>query len=366
MVAIARKNLLHDKSKFLVSVSGVALSTLLVFALLGVYFGVIKQSKTVPLTSGANYWVTERGARNMFNSASFLPLDRETPLSKVKGVKDATPIIDRTTTIKIHGQDVTAAVVGYDTKTGIGRAGTMYQGSSRIGAKEAIVDQALARKHGLKIGGAINVNGVDFKVKGLSLHTNDMEFQYVFVSFHDAQAALQQPAVNYYLVNLTAPPGQVQSGIERVLPTGELKAKGTLAQGNANVVSDTFLPVLALLVVIGLAVGTTVIGLTIYTATAERAKEYGVLKAVGVPTRRLFWIVMQQTLISGITGYAIGVGLYFGVVKAAFYTSPTVSFNLSNRYFAIIFGVSLLSAVLAALIPLGKINRIDPVEAFHE
>lgn len=366
MVSIARKNLLHDKSKFLVSVSGVALSTLLVFALLGVYFGVIKQSKTVPLTSGADYWITERGARNMFNSASFLPLGREHALSKIKGVKNATPAIDRTTTIKVRGQDVTAALVGYDTKTGIGRAGAMYQGSSNIGPKEAIVDQALARKHGLKLGDTIKVNGVDFKVKGLSLHTNDMEFQYVFVSFKDAMAALQQPAVNYYLVNLTVPPGQVRDNVKRVLPTGELKTKESLAQGNANVVSDTFLPVLALLVVIGIAVGTTVIGLTIYTATAERAKEYGVLKAVGVPTRRLFYVVMQQTLISGVTGYALGAGLYFLVVKLAFYTSPTVSFNLSSRYFAIIFGVSLLSAVLAALIPLGKINRIDPVEAFHE
>jgi len=358
--------LLHDKSKFLVSVSGVALSTLLVFALLGVYFGVINQSKTVPLTSGADYWVTERGLRNLFNSASFLPPGQAPVLSKIKGVRNATAVINRTTTIKVNGQDATAGVVGFDTKTDIGRAGTLYQGTSRVGRHEAVIDRALAQKHNLQLGGHIRVNKTDFKVVGMSDNTNDMEFQYVFLSFNDAREALQQPAVNYYLVNLSVPPSQARDKIKRVIPTSELKTKESIAQGNADVIRDTFLPVLGLLVVIGIAVGTTVIGLTIYTSTTERAKEYGVLKAVGVPGRRLFFIVMQQTLISGIAGYVFGMALYALVVRIAFSTTPTVSFSLDNQYFAIIFGVSLLSAVLAALIPLGKINRIDPVEAFHE
>jgi putative ABC transport system permease protein len=364
MIAVARKNLLNDKAKFLVSVGGVALSTLLILALLGVYFGIEKQSQTIPLTSGANYWVTERGAKNLFNSASFLPTGRQQALKSIKGVEDAVPIIDRTTTVKIKGKDVTTAVVGYDTKTGIGRAGGRYKGAASVGHHEVIVDRAMAQKHGLKIGDGLRINDVDFKIVGLSDNTNDMEFQYVFISFRDAAETLRQPAINYYLINLSVPPARVRPAINRVLPTGELKTKETVAKGNVTVIRDTFLPVIGLLVFIGLAVGTTVIGLTIYTATAERSKEYGVLKAVGVKNRRLFGIVLQQTVISSVLGFAVGVGLYFLVEHFSFYVVPTVSFWLSAGYFGAIFLLSLFAGVLAALIPLRKINRIDPVEAF--
>ena len=355
---------MNDKAKFLVSISGVALSTLLILALLGVYFGIEKQSQTIPLTSGANYWITERGAKNLFNSASFLPAGRQQELKRIKGVKDAVPVIDRTTTVKIKDKDVTTAIVGYDTRTGIGKAGAHYKGAGNVGHHEVIVDRAMAQKHDLKIGDRLHINDVDFKITGLTDQTNDMEFQYVFISFQDAEATLQQPAINYYLINLTVPPSQVRPEISRVLPTGELKTKETVAKGNVDVIRDTFLPVIGLMVFIGLAVGTTVIGLTIYTATAERAKEYGVLKAVGVKNRRLFGIVMRQTLISSVLGFAAGVGLYFLVEHFSFYVVPTISFSLSAGYFGSIFLLSVLAGVVAAFIPLRKINRIDPVEAF--
>lgn len=364
MIAVARKNLLHDRAKFVVSVGGVALSTLLIIALLGVYFGIIQQARGIPLTSGAGYWVTERGLTNLFNSASFLPAGKAQELARIKGVKDVAPIINRTLTIKVKGKEATVAVVGYDTKTGIGKAGVQYKGASTVGLHEAIIDRAMSQKYGVHIGDTLNINGTSFKVVGLTDQTNALEFQYVFMSYKDAADALKQPAVNYYLVNLSIPADRVRSQISRILPTSELQTKEDIAQGNANVVSDSFLAIIALMVVIGLAVGTTVIGLAIYTATAERAKEYGVLKAVGVKGGRLFGIVLRQTLIASVLGFVLGAALYFGVRHVAFFVVPTVNLSLPNQYFAPIFGVSLLAGILAALIPLRKISRIDPAEAF--
>jgi putative ABC transport system permease protein len=364
MIAIARKNLLHDKAKFIVSVGGVALSTLLVLALLGLYFGIIQQSKDIPLTSGANYWVTERGLTNLFNSASFLPAGMTGRLATIPGVKDVAAVINRTTTVQINGRNATAAVVGYDTKTGIGKAGKPYKGATTVAWHEAIIDRAMAKKYGVDIGGSLAINGTSFKIVGLTTQTNALEFQYVFISYHDAAEALQQPAVNYYMVNLSVPASRVEPDIKRVLPTVELQTKENIAQGNANVVSDSFLPIISLMVFIGLAVGTTVIGLTIYTATAERAKEYGILKAVGVTDGKLFGIVQRQTLLASVLGFAVGVGLYALVQYATFYVVPTVGFSLPGQYFAVVFGLTLLTGILAALIPLRKLNRIDPAEAF--
>jgi putative ABC transport system permease protein len=365
MVPIARKNLLYDKSKFLVCIVGFALSTLLIFALLGIYFGVIQQSRNIPITSGADYWISEQGARNLFNSSSFLPPGQAERLEQINGVEKAVPTINRTTTIQIDGKDVTTAVVGYDTETEIGKAGTIYKGNSNVGSGETIIDRALAQKHGLKLGDKIQINGADFEISGMTDDTNALEFQYAFISYEDAMKTLHQKAVNFYLVNLSGEPTrQIKDDIAAVLPTGELKTKETVAQGNEDVISESFLPIVGLLVFIGLAVGTTVIGLTIYTATTERAKEYGVLKAVGVKNKRLFLIILQQTVISSVVGFVLGVGLYFAVLQIAFYAVPIVYFSLGYSYFVTFFAVSLATGILASLIPLRKISRIDPVETF--
>src|SRR3712207_8259794 len=41
-------------------------------------------------------------------------------------------------------------------------------------------------------------------------------------------------------------------------------------------------------------VGTAIIGLIIYTATVEKTREYGILKAIGLSNRRLYSLVFQQ------------------------------------------------------------------------
>jgi putative ABC transport system permease protein len=71
-------------------------------------------------------------------------------------------------------------------------------------------------------------------------------------------------------------------------------------------VDETFLPIVSVLVVIGFVGGVAVIGLTIYTATMEKSREYGVLKALGASNGRLYRIVSHQALISGVLGYILG------------------------------------------------------------
>ena len=58
---------------------------------------------------------------------------------------------------------------------------------------------------------------------------------------------------------------------------------------------------------IGFLVGGAVIALTTYTATIEKARDFGVLKAIGASDRFLYRIVVEQSVIVGVAGAAIGV-----------------------------------------------------------
>jgi len=365
MISIARKNLLRDKPKLLVSVGGVALSTLLILALFGIYFGIAAQARSLPLNAGAQYWVVQKGTSDLFHTVSLLPSGMEKRLRVIPGVTQASSIINHATKVEARGQKFTAAVIGYDTASGLGRPPSIYKGSATIGKHETVVDRAMAQKYGLQLGDDIRIGKISVKIVGMSLKTNSLAFQYAFISYQDAVEAFDQNnVVSYYLINISRPLSQIEDAIAKLMPTSEIKTKGAMAEGNADVITMSFKPIIALLVLIGVIVGATVIGLTIYTATVERANEYGVLKAIGVKNSQLYSIVFKQSLMCSLTGFTGGVLLFWLVQFLAFYFVPSVSFDMPTQYYWYVLALSVVMSVLAAFVPIRKINNIDPVKVF--
>src|SRR4029078_9825955 len=66
-----------------------------------------------------------------------------------------------------------------------------------------------------------------------------------------------------------------------------------------------------ILVIVGLAliVGIAITSLTIYTATVERTREFGVMKAIGFNNRDLYQLVLIQSIVTGLLGFVFGVVL---------------------------------------------------------
>jgi putative ABC transport system permease protein len=100
-------------------------------------------------------------------------------------------------------------------------------------------------------------------------------------------------------------------------PAVDAITKDRFVENNTNIVRDTFLPIILVLLLIGVAVGMTVIGLTIFTSTIEKAGEYGVLKAIGVSNRQLYTVVVEQAITAAVLGYLVGAALAMAVSAAA-------------------------------------------------
>jgi putative ABC transport system permease protein len=152
--------------------------------------------------------------------------------------------------------------------------------------------------------------------------------------------------------------------VKEIVDDGDLRHVSRIADDNAGVIRDSFLSVIAMLMAIGLFVGTTVIGITIYSATVEKAREYGVLKAVGIKSTRLYAIVFEQALISSVAGFILGVLLYHLVAWLAYNYFPEVVFYLSIEYYLYVLILAVVMSIIAAFIPIKKINDIDPALVF--
>ncbi|MGZ4388343.1 MAG: ABC transporter permease, partial [Gaiellaceae bacterium] len=153
--------------------------------------------------------------------------------------------------------------------------------------------------------------------------------------------------------------------IVRTIPGVETHTADEFATSFANRVNSGFLAVVGVLVAIGFVVGGAVIALTTYTATVERAREYGVLKAIGASASFLYRVVVRQSLIVGLGGSLVGIAAAAASASLIRRGVPEFITVLRWQDVAGVFAVALVTAVGAAWVPARRIDRIDPAEVFR-
>ena len=120
-----------------------------------------------------------------------------------------------------------------------------------------------------------------------------------------------------------------------------------------------------LMVGIAFLVGTLVVGLVIYTATIERRREYGVLKAVGAPNWVLFSVVTLQALVASAAGSLAGVGLAVGAADVIMRLRPQFLIILEPSAMGGAIAAGVAMALLAALLPARILANLPPAEVFR-
>jgi putative ABC transport system permease protein len=70
---------------------------------------------------------------------------------------------------------------------------------------------------------------------------------------------------------------------------------------------------LSLFRVILVLIAGIIIGLIVYTFTLDKVKEIAVLKLLGTPGRRIYGMILQQAILMGVLGTALGGALEFAI-----------------------------------------------------
>ncbi|WLQ08269.1 ABC transporter permease [Arthrobacter oryzae] len=367
MLFLAVKNLVQEKTRLLISVGGVAFSVLLIMSIQGLYQGWSNKIGEYIRTVPADYWITQTGATDMFHTPSVLPLTVRDVLKSVPGVASAKPFSGRRVAFAHNGKDVNLYVIADDVENSVGAPARVVEGKAVPDKGEIIIDRVVGRSENIRIGDTIPVAGRTLKVAGYSEGGYILSFSFAFATKEDAESILQLPgATNFFLVTLKdgSDGKDVASRIEAD-PAVDAITKDRFVENNTNIVRDTFLPIILVLLFIGIAVGMTVIGLTIFTSTIEKAREYGVLKAIGVSNRQLYTVVVEQAITAAVLGYVVGAGMALAVSAAAGNYVP--EFITEIRWFdaAWIFAVTVAMAVVSSLLPVRRLARIDPAEVFR-
>ena len=365
-VPVARRQLASEPAKLVVSVVAVAAAVALVLLLGGLRRGMGEQV-TLYLDHQAPVLAGQRGARDFLSQTSVLSEVLADDIERVPGVAEATPISQQYAMLRLHDRRVLTLLIGYDPGTS-GGPWKLASGRAPRASGELVLDRVLASEHGLRIGSTLDYRGERLRIVGLSSGTSGFMTPLAFATRTTVNALNRQPGTaNFFLVRPRpgVAPEALASRIDRTVPGVSALTRREVAANDRRLFVDPFSGPLLAMVAIAFAVAILVIGLAVYSSTAERSREYATLKALGLRRRALFRLVGTQAAGLALAGTALGVLLAFGAARGVSALAPKYLIAISAGSVVGIAAAALAMALFAALVPARFVARLDPASAFR-
>lgn len=363
-VPLARRTLFAERRRSALAVLGVAVSLLLVLMLGGIFAGAIRQVTAYLRTSGADVIVSQEAVRTMHMSSSALPEAVVDEVRAVRGVAWADPIRYATATIASSKDRQLAYVIGYR-PGGHGGPRSIVAGRGPDDG-EIVVDDVTARLLDVGIGQTVQVLGTEFRIAGLAANATSITNTIAFITYDDF-ARLRGPSVSYVLVG--AEPGTAAADLRDALAAGvpavTAQTRAEFVHEEAALVRGMSADLMRIMTAVALVIALAVIALLLFTTTLGHLRDYGVVKALGAGASRLVGVVFVQALWTA--GLALATATVLAIVVAFVVTnaSDNVTIVITSADVGRL-GISAgVVALGGALLPLRRLLRLDPADAFR-
>ncbi|MFZ5486703.1 MAG: ABC transporter permease [Pseudomonadota bacterium] len=397
MISLAGRDILHAWGKFVFTGIGLGLLIGVTLTMAGVYRGMVEDGKVLLDNSGADLWVVQKDTLGPYAESSSIPDDLWRSIRAIPGVAQAANVTYLTMQVGKDDEDVRAMVVGITAgEPGIPGWPPYLVAGRQItrGHYEAVADLAT----GFHLGDVLRIRRNRYTVVGLTRRmVSSNGDPMVFIPLKDAQEAqflkdndaiLMQrrrtsanPAFNRpgvpdlldAVVQSQTSNNYVNAVLVRIRPgfTSQEVAEpirrwkrltvydraqmadiliGKLIATSARQIG-MFLAILAL-------VSATIVAFIIYTLTMNKIREIAVLKLIGTRNRTIAAMIMQQALVLGVLGFAVG-------KVAATFAAP-----LFPKYVLLVpidsvvgFFIVLAICVLSSIVAIRMALKVDPAEA---
>jgi putative ABC transport system permease protein len=374
---LAWRDIRHKLGRFVLTCLGLSLLLAVVVTMAGIYRGLTADAFALVEAVKADLWVVEAGTRGPFAESSRIPGDTREMVARIAGVAAAGSVTLQNIQIERSGRKLRLQVVGYER----GRPG----GPVRLVAGREITrshyELIADRQTGLTVGETLPFGrrGHDYAVvgatSGIVTFSGD---SIVYMSLKDAQelqfeqappAARREAArgeqrspsdlVNAVVARLAPnhPPAEVADVIRRWKHLSVLTDEEQKQMLTQTVIERTRRQI-GLFMSVLTVVSAVIIALIIYTMTMEKTREIATLKLIGAPDRTIVGLILQQALLMGVVGFAVGAVLVY-----AFNGYFPRRIVMLPEDIAMLFGVVVLVCLLASLLGVRAALRVDPSRA---
>ena len=372
---LALKDIRHGLFRFVLTCFGLGLLMTVVLAMIGIYNGLVSDALAIVKAPAVDVWIVEAGTKGPFAEASSIPASTRDSILRLPGVREAGAVSYQTVETETAGKTLRLYVIGYQP----GRPGgplRIAQGR-QMGAShfELVAD----RKTGLRLDDTLKLGRNTFRVVGLVEDAmNSGGDPAAYMTLNDAMTLQSQIAPSAARVqSARGKPVVITDNVAAIVARLETDADVSLLsqtvrqwkhlQAMTQAEQEELLLIsvvdrarrqIGLFLGILLTVSAVVIALIIYTMTMEKLKQIATLKLIGAPDRTILGLIIQQALILGLSGWAIGLAIIL-LVKDNFPRRVVLEpFNAMS-----LAGIIILVCLLASGLGIRAAMKVDPATA---
>ena len=376
---LAFLNLMHERTRLIVAIAGVAFAVLLVFMNLGFLGSLALTASQIYTRMNAQIFLISPQTLEISTSEPF-PRERLYQVAGIEGVQRVMPLYvgyqqwrntetRRTRSMFVYGFNPTDPVWALpelqqpETVTILRRPDTVLIdrfSCPEFGPQTTGIETESGRRR-VEIGGQYTLGG-GFAADG-TLIISDQNFRRLFdprpLNIIDLGLIQLQPGANVEAVKAAIRSRLAQDVL--VMTQAELITR----ERNYWIGTTSIGFIFGMGVVVSFIVGTVIVYQILSTDIASHLPEYATLKAMGYRSRYLFTVILQEAVLLAvmgyIPGYIISIGLY-GLTRTATNNALPMAMNSGRAVFVLL--LTIVMCTVSGLISVRKVVTADPAEVF--
>jgi len=375
MGLLARRNLFHDKVRFLVTLTGIVFALVLIIIQFGLFLGFTTTTSNNIDHSNADVWIVFHGVAYFDTGRTFSERKFYQVLT-VPGVAQAEKYMQAFARWKRpDGRIENIQIIGVRPASEMGQPWNVVSGSAAALKEEdaILVDEVYREKLGVEnIGDRVEIGGHRARVAGFTRGIRSFTTSpFVYASFKSSldytNPTSNEADVGYILVK--AAPGvsveTLKRNLRERLSDVDLYTTAEFSRKTRFYWMFTTGAGLAVLTaaLMGLIVGVAVVAQTIYAATVDHIREYGTLKAMGATNSYLYRVLIEQAVWSATLGYVLAMIVAHFIVAGSENGGAVILMPLEMKIG--MFFLAVLMCIAAAVVSINKVTRIDPAMVFR-
>jgi putative ABC transport system permease protein len=334
-------NLLNRPVRSIISVMAVAIEVVMILSIVGIFMGMLNDSKQRTNGIGADL-VVRPSNTSFLSGVSGAPMPARTAdvFRRMGHVAVASPVI---TSFSMAGSVEILYGIDYPSYNAL-KPFTWITGGPFKGKYDVIVDDVYTRTgQGHHVGDTIEILNHPFRICGV----------------------VESGSVIYLKSDNMANEGAIRQEIAatRGLEGYHIQTMDDLLSQYTPSKFPGFDLALNVVITIAVIVGFLVIFQTMYTAVMERTREIGILKSMGASKTTIVGVLLRECAVLAVAGVVVGIIATFCVQALLRVKFPAFAFELTLAWIFNGAVIAFAGALCGALYPAWMAARKDPIDA---
>jgi len=383
VLVMALRMLVGDRAKYLGIVVALAFTSFVMIQQPATFLGILRHTYGFITDIGiGDVWVMDPKAKHLDDVKPMM----DSELQRVRGIQGvdwAMPLYKGGIRARLDSGDfVQCQMIGIDETTLIGGPGRMVLGrlADLRQADGIIVDTAsaasrLAVAQGtgtrpMTIGDSIELNDHRAQVVGTAISSSNFQsMPTVYTTYARVKTFLssERKLLSFVLVGVKdgTDPQAVADAIRRSTGLAAYTTEGFIDRSLKHFLGNTGMILnFAMSAGMGFLIGAFIAGQTFYNFTNDNLRHFGVMKAMGAGSAMLVRMILVQALYLGLAGFGLGAGAGAAMGFNLARVDPHLVFRMPWQLIAVGGAAALSVVVVAALLAIRKVVRLEPAQVF--